>query len=896
MRRLRAWLLRLGGAFNKERRDRELAEELESHLQMHIEDNLRRGMTPDEARRRALVKLGGLEQTKERYRERWGLPRLETVWQDARFGLRMMRKTPGFTAVIVLTLALGIGINTGIFQIFNALALRPLELPGSQRVLTLYQTFHLNQGPMHRNVHGSENLFSYYEYMEYRNQNHVFSGLLSYAPFVEVTLGGEQSRQLLGTLASCNYFDVLGVRPVLGRTFIESDCAQTGNGAVVVLSDEMWRNAFAADPAVLGRTVSLNRVPLTIIGVTPRGFEGTEATPSTFWTPLTMQPVIYPGRVEQGDMLADDNLSWLQLMGRVRGDFSNKQVLADLRVIAARLDGRHPGFDTKIAVANSTLFVRPEEHHLMIGGGVVILCAVGLVLLIACANVASLLLARAAARRREIAIRLATGARRGRLVRQLLTESLLLALLGGVAGSLLAFWSFDRILKFTLLHLPEDLPTLNLTIAPDLRVLAYILVLTLLAAIAFGLAPAFEASRMDLSTQLKDEGADLQGNQPLGALLRRSLVGLQIAVSMVLLLTAGLLLRGLYRAQTINPGFSLENITAVSSDLAGQGYSGERAAAFRSELINRLSALPGVEDVAQASVFPLGNSHQVTQGSIPGHEGGRRVELNAVSRNFFATMAIPIVRGRTFSNAEVQTDAKVVIVTEAAARLFWPGEDPVGQRLMIYNPVYEVIGVAKDAQVSHLGEAHPNYLYLPAGGDKLAQLHLLVRTAGAGASLKEMRSAVRELDPQLSADVVRLEDYLEFWRAPARVAAGFSAALGMLALLLASAGVYGTVSFAVSRRIREIGIRMALGADGQDVLHLILRQAMRPVLIGAAVGITVCAGVSWVLSNILFGLSSLDPIAFFAIPAFLLAVALLASYVPARRACRVDPMVALRYE
>ncbi len=899
MRQLRALLLRLSGLFNKEQRDRDLEEELESHLLMHVEDNLRRGMTREEARRHALIQLGGLEQTKERYRERWGLPRLETVWQDARFGLRMLRKSPSFTAIAVLTLALGIGVNAGIFQIFNGLALRPLELPGSQHVLTLYQTFHLNQGPMHRNVFGSGNLFSYYEYKEYRDQNHVFSGLLSYAPFVEVTLAGEQPRQLLGTLASCNYFEVLGVRPELGRTFTEPDCDQTGSGAVVVLSDEMWRNTFAADPALIGKAVSINRVPLTIIGVAPRGFAGTEVVPSAFWAPLTMQHVIYSSREQEGDMLADDELSWLQLMGRVRGDFSNGQVLADLRVIAARLDRRHPGFESKLAVATSTLFVRPEERHLLLGGGVVVLFSVGLVLLIACANVASLLLARAATRRREIAIRLATGASRGRLMRQLLTESLLLALFGGALGSLLAFWSFEAALKFTLSHLPEGFTASNLTVAPDLRVLAYTLALTLLTAIAFGLAPAFEASRMDLSSQLKDVGADLQGDQTHGGLLRRSLVGLQIAVSMILLLTAGLLLRGLYRAQTIDPGFSLENTAAVSAELASQGYSGGRAAAFRSELIDRLSALPGVEAVAQASSLPLGNSHQVAHGSIPGHEESQRVELNAVSRNFFATMAIPIVRGRTFSDAEVQTDAKAIIVTEATARLFWPGEDPVGKRLVLYrpgNPVYDVVGVAKDAQVSHLGEAHPIYLYIPAGADKLAQLHLLVRTAGTGASLKDIRTTVRALDPQLVANVVGLEDYLEFWRAPARVAAGFSAALGGLALLLASAGVYGTVSFAVSRRIREIGIRMALGANGQDVMRLILRQALHPVLIGAAAGITTGAGVSRLLSTVLFGLSSLDPIAFFAVPAFLLAVALLASYLPARRACRVDPMVALRYE
>ncbi|MGB7622601.1 MAG: ABC transporter permease, partial [Terriglobia bacterium] len=450
MRRLRAWFLRLGGLFNKEHRDRELAEELESHLQLHIKDKLRRGMTQEEARRQALVQMGGLEQTKERYRERRGLLWLETACQDLRFGLRMLRKSPSFTAVTVLTLALCIGINTGIFQIFNALALRPLELPGSQRFVSLYQGFQITRGPLHRNVHGSENGFSYAEYKGYRDQNHVFSGLLAYDPFVEATLGGDSPRQFLGTLATCNYFEVLGTPPALGRNFVDSDCAASGSSAVIVLSDEMWRGVFAADPSIIGKSISLNRVSLTIVGVAPRGFSGTEVVPSAFWVPLTMQPGLHSGQGQIEDMLADNDLSWLQLIGSVRGDFSNARVIADLSVIAAGLDRRHPGAVSRLTVAAPTFFGRPEERRAVVGVGALILCAVGLVLLIACMNVASLLLARATTRRREIAIRLATGASRGRLVRQLLTENFLLALLGGALGSILAFWSFEAVLNFAL--------------------------------------------------------------------------------------------------------------------------------------------------------------------------------------------------------------------------------------------------------------------------------------------------------------------------------------------------------------------------------------------------------------------------------------------------------------
>ncbi|MDD5544091.1 MAG: ABC transporter permease [Acidobacteriia bacterium] len=898
MRQLRAWFIRVFNLFRGERPDHDISQELNSHLQMHIDDNLRAGMTPEEARRQALIKLGGVEQAKERYQERRGLPFLETFWQDLRFGARMLRKSPGFTVVAVLTLTLGIGFNTGVFQIFNALALRPLEMPGSKRLVAFYQNFRIIRGPLIRDVHGNENAFSYAEYKQYRDQNHVFSGLLAYDPFVQATLSTDPPRQFLGALTSCNYFSVLGTNAVLGRGFVDSDCAATGSGAVVVLSDDMWRSAFAADPSIVGKAISLNQVALTVVGVAPRGFMGTEVTPSAFWVPLTMQPQLH-AKPELPNMLADDNLSWLELMGRVRDDFSDAQVQADLGLIAGRLDRTHPGVESKLTVVRPTLFSRPQERRIVLSVGAGILFAVGLVLLIACANLASLLLARATTRRREIAIRLSTGASRGRLVRQLLTESLLLALLGGLLGSILAFWSFEAVLKFVLSRLPAGFPGLNLNLTPDLRVLAYVLLLTMVTAIGFGLLPALQASRMDLNAQLKDETSDLHGSLLRGGILRRSLVEIQVTVSMVLLVVAGLLLHGLYRAQTLDPGFRFEDISAVSFDLPGQGYTPEHASAIEKELVRRLATTPGVEEVAQAECLPLGNSHEVSAASIPGQEATQRVELNYVSANFFETISIPIIRGRSFTPSEVQTDAKAVIVTEFAARRFWPNKDPIGQRLLLWRPpktIYEVVGVAKDAQMSRLGETHSNYLYFPAGPSHQARLQLLVRASQHGAPWRAIQSVVRTVDPTLVADVRPLGDNFESWRAPARLAAGLSAVLGLLALLLAAGGIYGTVSFAVSGRIREIGIRMALGADGHSVMRLILHQAMRPVLIGAAVGLAACAAVSRILSVALFGLSSLDPVAFLTVPLFLIAVALLASFIPARRAMHVDPITALRYE
>jgi len=892
-------LLRLKAVFRRRQLDRDLDDELAFHLEMRAAKYEAGGSADDEACYAARRQLGNVMRLKERSRELWTFVWLESLWQDVRYAVRTLRKAPAFSVVAILTLGAAIGINAGIFQIFNAVALRPVEVRNSRKLLSVYQTFHVT-GHMHRNVHNSPNLFSYLEYKSYRDENQVFSGLLAYDPFVEVTLGGDEPRKLLGTLSSCNYFEVLGIRPVLGRSFADSDCAVTGSGNVAVLSEEVWKSAFASDRAIVGKEIRLNRVGFTVIGVAPAGFNGTEIAHSAFWAPLTMQPRIHANGAQMQDMLADDDLSWLKLIGRVRDADSDSKILADLNIIAGRLDQRHANATSRLSISPPTFFDAPNERTVVIGIGSAILCAVGLVLLIACANVANLLLARAAVRRREIAVRLATGASRGRLIRQLLTESLLLALIGGTLGSLLAFWSFDALLAFVLSGMPEGFPTLNLHLGPDVRVFSYLLSLTVLTAIAFGLAPALQATRVDVSTQLKEEVAGRQGNPVRGNRLRRSLVGLQVAVSMVLLIVAGLLLRGLYRAQTVNPGFDIGSLQALSFDLSSQQYSPARAATLQQDLVQRISATPGVEEVAQATSLPLGNSHNGTTASPAGRTGETNIEFNFVSANFFATIGVPLVRGRAFTEDENRAGAKSIILTEAAARVFFQGEDALGKSLILHRVgdiAYEIVGIAKDAQVSRLGEDHPVYVYLPAGPDKQAELRLLVRPAsGFNLSREQLRSTVASVDPQLIGDIHALTDYLEFWRTPARLAGGLSAALGILALLLACAGIYGTVCFAVSARVHEIGVRMALGADRSEVMRLILRQAMQPVVIGAAIGVVCCAGVTWGLSKILFGLSAHDPLAFVTVPVFLLGIALLASYLPARQATRVDPIEALRYE
>lgn len=814
---------------------------------------------------------------------------MQILLQDIRYGWRILTRNPAFTVVAVLAIALGVGVNAGIFSVLNGAALRMLPVPNAEQVVSIDQIFY---GKIKRNVHGEPTLFSYSEYQEYRANNHVFSGLVAYDPFLSATLAGGRARQLYGQLTSCNYFDALNEHPSKGRGFIDSECASAGAGAVVVLSDQLWQGAFGADPTLIGKRVVLNRTAFTVIGIAPPGFGGTEPIPSSFWVPITMQGALEP----DAELLGDANVSWLALLGRVKPGVSMGQVKSDLSVIASSIDERHAGRKTSLAIRRATFLGRPEEHNFVLGAAAAILVGFGLVLLIACANVANLMLARATARQREIAIRLSVGAGRWRLIRQLLTESVMLALMGGAAGSVLAFWSFEALSNFVTSHLPYGTPPIALNLTPDLRVLGYALVLTVITGLVSGLAPALQASRADVNTALKEGDGGLGSRG--GRLLRHSLVGLQVAVCMILLIAAGLLMRGLYFAQTVNPGFTMNGIAVVNLDLRTQGYKAEPAAALERRLREKAAGLPGVDGVVEARQTPLNNNHWVTNFSVPGKPAEYDIEENAISQGYFSMIGIPIVRGRDFTEEEVRAGANVVIVTETTARKFWPGEDPIGKMLREGDKTdLQIVGVARDAQVSHLGETPKLYVYLPAGPKEQSNLQLMIHGGGGFAAVVAgVRSAAAELDPDVVVDVTKFEDNLETWRVPARIVAGLAGSLGALGLLLAAVGVYGVVSYAVSRRTREIGIRMTLGADGRDVMSLMLSQSMRPVLIGGAIGIVGCAGFSWVLSSMLFGVSARDPIAFVFVPAFLLGIALLASYVPARRATKVNPIVALRYE
>jgi predicted permease len=896
----RVFAARIVGWFAGRKLEQDFDEEVESHLAMLADEHIRKGMTPEQARQAARRSFGGITQIKEDQRERRGLPRLEILFKDVRYAARMLRKTPGFTFVAILTLALGIGVNTTLFTAFNAVALKTLPVKNPDHLVRLERWF--ESGAQGDNQYA----FSYAEYVYFRDHTRGFSNLIAATWPVRVSFAASNGEPEMahGQLVSSNYFADLGIDAALGRTFLPEESQTPGAHPVAVLSNPYWQRAFHSDPRVCGRIVKLNDISFTVVGVAPEEFAGTGIPPNIpdFWAPLMMQPQLDANR----NALNDPLVPYVQILGRLNA--VQKRAQAEIDVLERQFAEMHKPRDRTLAITlQPARFFGNTEDPRFQAFVAVIMGVVGLVLLIACANLANMLLARSAARQRELSVRLALGASRGRLIGQLLTESTLLALLGGFAGLLLSVWATKVLWVF----IQEGLigpfawgPAIVVRLSPDVRVFSYTLCLSLATGIVFGLSPALRFTRSDLTSALKDEGTTF-GQHLSRSRLRSFLVAGQVTVSLVLLIAAGLLVRGLVRSQNVDPGFETRTVYLVSVDY---GSDTAKAIALQRRVIDRLGSLPEVRAVTMTDHLPMFGTW-----TPPVETGGQSIRTlaNRVAPEYFETLGIALERGRVFTRQEMDRGAPVAVISAAAARQLWNGQNALGRRLKLDMDFrekwaeFEVVGIAHDVRSAHLSRIDPMFVYLPLPPGRVN--NVLIRTEGdPKRALAAVRSALGSVDKSFTSSVIMfsLESLpLRLEKTMARVSAMCAIALAVLALALAAVGIYGVMSYLVSQRVKEIGISMALGASASNVLKSVILQGMRPVLAGSVCGLALAAGVSSLLHStlsfpgtpdMLFGVSMLDPLTFIGLTLLLAIIAMLASAIPAWRAVKVDPMVALR--
>ena len=811
---------------------------------------------------------------------------METLLQDIRFGLRQLFKRPIFTALAIISMALGIGANTAIFSLVDTVLLRPLPVREPSKLIAVDGTL----------PNGTDfTLQSFLNYKDYRERSRSFEGLLAYRFVVASLSHNGVNERAWGFTVSGNYFDVLGVKPVLGRAFLPEEDQTPDSHPVVVLSNACWKKRFGGDPSIVGRTVSLNNRTFIIIGVAPEGFVGTEvAYAPEFWAPIMMAKQLEPGSTWL-DVRDSDNLF---VVGRLKPGVTVAQAKADLEGITLQMAKEHPTENAGrgIRLMPPGLFIPDIRNSIFALSGV--LAVVGaLVLLLACVNLANLLLARATERRKEIGIRLAVGASRARLVRQLLTESVLLSVTGGAVGLLLAVWINHFVAA---IKLPMDIALL-FDLRIDWRVLIFALVISLATGVLFSLLPALQSSKPALIPALKDESS-MAGFRR--SRLRNSLVIAQIALSLVLLVSAGLIVRSLQAAQRMRPGFNPQNAVAISFDLGLQGYDDAKGRAFHERALERVRALPGIRSVAFIDVLPLSLDYSSTSVYIEGQPVTSKSNLRSaipysVSPKYFETMGIPL-RGRDFLPTENKKDSRFAIVNETFARRFFPGQEAIGKR---YNssgpkdPFWQIIGVVPDGKYNTLGEEPKAVIFRPQRYFETSST-LVARTEGDPHTvLAAIRRELQQLDPTLPLyDAKTLSEHMNIPLFPAKIAAGALGSFGVLALILAAVGIYVVMSYMVAGRTREIVLRMALGAQSRSVGWLILRQGMMLAVIGCAIGLALAFGGTRLLQSILYGVSAVDPLTFTMVAFLLGTVALLACWLPAYRAARVDPMIALRNE
>ncbi|MDP9121179.1 MAG: ABC transporter permease [Acidobacteriota bacterium] len=819
---------------------------------------------------------------------------MEELWQDLRYALRALVKRPGFTLIAIPSLALAIGANTVIFALVDAVLLHPLPVAGLSRLMTL-QT-RIPESPGYFGV-------SYPNFADFRDHATVFSHLVGTVG-VQVSLAGRtEPEQIPGEMVSGDYFDALGVPAALGRTFLPDEDRVPGAHPVVVLSHSLWQRRFGADRSVVGRVVQLNGQSFTVIGVAPAGFSGSGIlTPSEVWVPATMYQQVLPANLLPLFKLRKVGL--LGVIGRLRPGVSPEQAEAACKALALNLAREYPSDNAKRTVSLLPLSqstIDPNSRGGYLEAGVLLMSTVGLILLIACANLANMLLVRASERRPEVAIRLALGVQRGRLVRQLLTESLLLALIAGAAGLLLAVWSRGLIALFRSSYLP---PTLHVEL--DARILVFTLVLSLLSGLLFGLAPALRLSRPDLTTGLKSRaGAEASGGRGLG--LRNILVAGQVGLSLLALVGAVLLLVSLRNVEHIDPGFERRHLLVLSLDLASQKLDEARGEQFLGEVIRRVEALPQVRSAALAENLVLvdqGVRHRIQPEGREARGGGEAealiVQTCAISPGYFRTLGVQVLRGRAFNDSDLPGSRQVVIVNRTMADRLWPQQDPIGRRFKMQPTLqtFEVVGVAQDVKYNALGEEPQLYVYLPLPQSYSPGVTLHVLTAGEPALLvNTLRKRLQEMAPTLPLFRIKtmpevIDDQLWAWRAGALLLSLF----GCVALLLVIIGIYGVISYSIAQRKREIGIRVALGATRPQLIRLFVRQGMAMVAIGLALGLLSALSATRLIADLLYGIDAADPRTLGATALLLGAVGLAANYLPARRAAAVPPMLVMRQE
>ncbi len=882
------------------REDREMDEELRSHLEMETAKHIEAGLAPREARRHAHLRFGSVERVKDEVRDARGTRALEDLWADLGYAVRTLRRAPTFAATAVVILALGIGANAAVFTIVDAVLFRELPVPDPDRVVRVY-TADYSGG-----LYGGS---SYPDFVDYRTRATAFVDLAAYSTFVPMSLGtGGEAERLQGAVVTRNFFEALGIRPALGRFFPVGDDTALGSAPLVVLSHALWRRSFNATAEAIGQEVVLNGSTFTVIGVAPEGFRGVERINApALWVPMSMLEQAVPRRAGRDDF-QQRGTRWLSMVGRLAPGATLTSAQAEVTALAEQLAHAYPATNRGTLqhpdrarpvsmLPASAIAFGPVDAELLSRAALLLMTIVGLVLLIACANVANLLLARATARHREMAVRRALGASRGRVLRQLLTETALLASLGGAAGVVTGAWATRLVPAMV----PQELVTLGLELPPftvDWRVLTFTAVSSLATGLLLGLAPALHITRPHVTVSLRHRA---RGGVPRSR-LRGALVVVQVALSLVLLIGAGLFVRSLQMALATDPGFNSAGVLLADLDLSLQGYDEGRGRRLYAELLERVGSLPGVDAASVAAVVPVNpagsRANVAVDGYTPQPQEDMELNFNVVSAGYFRVLGMRVVQGRGFSDPGVDSPAGEVVVNETFARRYWPGQNPIDRGIKFGGrpAAWRVVGVVQDGKYRSMREDGLPYLYVPMGLRYTPQVTLLARVGGNPlAMLPAVRAELLELDPALPVYAERsLEHQLASAVFGERLGAMLLGIFGIVALLLATVGVYGVVAYAAQQRTHEIGVRMALGADGPTVVRLLATSGARLVVLGSGIGLAVALLATRVLTGLLFGIEATDPISFVGATLLLGVAALLAAYLPARRATRVDPLTTLR--